>query len=416
MKVKPWGPVEPLLRSAACGEHELASTIERIGLEQTTDVVVAEMEMRCEPPRLSSSVPFRFEVLFKDARSTRDLTIGSNGLAVAHHHEAPVAVVRFDAIDLLESLFGPSGRRPHVSREVEWDYDRALTSSTDWDVNFRRWHEMTTAMECLVAACSVVADDLGRLSARCGSDKWANLHWYTQHYEHHFARLRDEPVRMLEIGIGGYQLTDQGGASLSMWQRYFRRGLVYGLDIFDKPGVRGSRIRAVQGDQSDPEFLDDLGRELGPFDIIIDDGSHVNDHVKTSFAALFPHVRSGGLYVIEDLQTAYWPGFGGNDRDRTASDTSMGMLKTLVDGLNHKEMPMRARNGQSYTDRHIVGVHFYHNLAVIDKGLNAEAPIPACISEVFSEEKQYTGGAVNFGSLASASTPDGSAAQPVGED
>jgi hypothetical protein len=48
------------------------------------------------------------------------------------------------------------------------------------------------------------------------------------------------------------------------------------------------------------------------FDIIIDDGSHVNEHVITTFEYLLPILNNEGLYVIEDTQTAYWPEYGGS--------------------------------------------------------------------------------------------------------
>src|SRR5207248_1611615 len=82
-------------------------------------------------------------------------------------------------------------------------------------------------------------------------DKWGGLHWYTPHYDHHFGPLREAPVRLLEIGIGGYDVPEAGGGSLRMWQRYFRRGLIHGLDIFEKR-LNEPRIRTVRGDQNDP--------------------------------------------------------------------------------------------------------------------------------------------------------------------
>ena len=42
------------------------------------------------------------------------------------------------------------------------------------------------------------------------TDKWSS-HYYTPHYEHHFKHLRDEPVNLLEIGVGGYQDPNAGG-------------------------------------------------------------------------------------------------------------------------------------------------------------------------------------------------------------
>jgi demethylmacrocin O-methyltransferase len=294
-------------------------------------------------------------------------------------------------------LFGPAERREPTQRDVTWSWSdtpkdqTALNDMVALRTAVRHWQQITVAMHAVLMACEAHPTDLGGLSARFGSDKWANFHWYTQHYDRHFARLRTKPIRLLEIGIGGYQDEDMGGESLRMWQRYFPRGLVYGLDIFPKPGACGPRMRAVQGDQSDPEFLDELGRRLGPFDIVIDDGSHLNDHVKTSFGSLFPHVRPGGLYIIEDLQTAYWPGYGGDDQDLVNADTSIRMLKALVDGLNHQELPTRHGKVPSYTDQHVVGLHFYHNLAVIEKGLNTEDSAPSFIP------RDYPGGSTDRG-------------------
>jgi hypothetical protein len=44
----------------------------------------------------------------------------------------------------------------------------------------------------------------------------------------------------------------------------------------------------------------------GPdFDIIIDDGSHVGEHILTSFKILWSTVKPGGYYIIEDLHSIY---------------------------------------------------------------------------------------------------------------
>jgi MycE methyltransferase N-terminal len=394
--VKPWGAVEQLLLAAGSGPERLNATVQQIGLGPTVDVIVDELVVRCDPPPLDLLCRFQLEVACGAELAGRVLTIDSGGVGVEPGwSDAVMARIRFVAVDLVESLFGPDERRDLTQRNVTWsDTPTDQTVRNDMAASrafFRRQQQMASAMHAVLAACEAYPMDLGGLSARFGSDKWASFHWYTQHYDRHFARFRAKPIRLLEIGIGGYQYEDRGGESLRMWQRYFPRGLVYGLDIFAKPGVCGPRMRAVQGDQSDPEFLDELGRRLGPFDIVIDDGSHVNDHVKTSFGSLFPHVRLGGLYVIEDLQTAYWPGYGGDDQDLVNADTSIRMLKGLVDGLNYQELPESNRKTPSYTDQYVAGLHFYHNLAVIEKGLNMEDSIPLFIP------RHYLGGAMNLG-------------------
>jgi hypothetical protein len=212
-------------------------------------------------------------------------------------------------------------------------------------------------------------DDLTRLARRFRTDKWGD-HRYTPHYQRHLEHLRDQPVNLLEIGIGGYSRAGKGGASLRMWKSFFPAGSIYGLDIQDKSFVEEPRIRVFQGDQSDAELLNLIAKEIGRLDIVIDDGSHRSEHVIASFETLFPLMPDGGVYVVEDTQTSYWPEWGGA-ADIDDPGTSMAMLKRLTDGLNYEEFvtePYRP----SYTDLNVVGVHFYHNLVFIEKGRNAE--------------------------------------------
>jgi len=212
--------------------------------------------------------------------------------------------------------------------------------------------------------------NLRLLATMYGSDKWGQ-HWYAQHYERHFSFLRKKPIVLLEIGIGGYNNPRAGGASLRMWKNYFPKGRIHGVDIYDKSPLNDDRIRTFVGDQSDEKFLRHLISEIGTPDIVIDDGSHINSHVIKSFEVLFPLLADGGIYVIEDLGSSYWPDFGGSSEDLASARTSMCMLKMLVDGLNHKEF-MLCNYQQSYFDENIVSMHFYHNLAFCFKGQNLE--------------------------------------------
>lgn len=212
-------------------------------------------------------------------------------------------------------------------------------------------------------------DPLSRLAVRFKTDKWGG-HRYTQHYHRHLKHLRNQPLNLLEIGIGGYAREGRGGNSLRMWRQYFPQGEIYGLDIEDKSFVEGPRIHVFQGDQSDPELLHRIADEMGRMDVVIDDGSHRPEHVIATFRVLFPLLADDGIYVVEDTQTSYWPEWGG-EADPKATNTSMALLKDLCDGLNYEEFVTEPYE-PSYTDKHIKGVHFYHNLVVIEKGLNAE--------------------------------------------
>ena len=210
---------------------------------------------------------------------------------------------------------------------------------------------------------------LSELSVEFGSDKWA-VHRYTPHYEHHFAPLRDRASLVLELGIGGYRRKRKGGASLKMWKWYFPDAQVVGVDIEDKSFVDQSRITSYLGSQTDRALMEHIVREHGAPTIVIDDGSHRPEDVIESFGILFPMLADDGLYVIEDTQTSYWPLWGGS-LDPEDPSTSMAMVRRLLDGLNHEEF-LEPGYEATYTDLHVVAVHCYHNLVLIQKGENLE--------------------------------------------
>ena len=140
---------------------------------------------------------------------------------------------------------------------------------------------------------------LDEIGLKHGTDKSSSHHNYLNFYETFMAPLRNSPITLLEIGV--YQ-----GASLNMWREYFPNAKVIGADInfickqFETGGVK---IELV--DQSNLEHLAQLAAAYGPFDVVVEDGSHIWEHQITSLRALFPFLRSGGYYVVEDLQTNY---------------------------------------------------------------------------------------------------------------
>ena len=150
--------------------------------------------------------------------------------------------------------------------------------------------------------------------------------------------------------------------------------MIYSIDIYDKSALQEKRIKIFQGHQADEAFLKNICSQIGPLDIIIDDGSHIVSHVLASFKILFPFLKEDGIYVIEDTQTSYWPSWGGNSENLNDSATSMNFFKNLTDSLNYQEF-LKPDYVPSYFDRHIVAIHFYHNLVFIYKGQNNEPKI-----------------------------------------
>ena len=151
-----------------------------------------------------------------------------------------------------------------------------------------------------------------------------------------------------------------------MWRTYFPRSRIYGIDVYDKSPHNERRIKTFMGSQVDEQFLAEVAQTVGRLDIVIDDGSHLNQHVLRTFELLFPRLSQDGIYVIEDTQTSYWCTYGGSSTELDRVDTVMGFLKTLVDGVNYEEFEAE-HYGPSYYEQNIVAIHFYHNLGSFKK-------------------------------------------------
>ena len=224
--------------------------------------------------------------------------------------------------------------------------------------------------------------NLTSLARIYGTDKWG-LHFYTPHYQSHFAPFRNKKILLLEIGVGGHEVPTEGGKSLRMWKQYFHNANINSIDIFDKSALQEKRIRIFKGSQVDKDFLHQLIKNIGNPDIIIDDGSHVNEHVIETFKIMFPLLNDGGIYVVEDTQTSYWPSFGGDETNLNNPSTLLNFFKSLTDCLNSQEYQLQEQSS-SYFNKKIISMHFYHNMVFIYKGNNNE------ISNRQSEHKIHT--------------------------
>lgn len=123
-----------------------------------------------------------------------------------------------------------------------------------------------------------ISHNLTYLAKKYKSDKWGS-HFYTPHYETHFKKFKFKSISLLEIGVGGYEDPFAGGSSLRMWKKYFPFGKIYSLDIFDKSPQEERRIKIFKGSQVDENLLLSICDEIDEIDLIIDDGSHINEHV-----------------------------------------------------------------------------------------------------------------------------------------
>lgn len=177
--------------------------------------------------------------------------------------------------------------------------------------------------------------DLDALARRHGTDKHTSHHRFTPIYEELLRGSREWPLKLLEIGI--YK-----GSSLRMWKDYLPAAQIVGVDI--DPAVtkhEDERVKVYIGDQTNRRFLEGIASSEGPFDFVIDDGGHRAVQQKTSLEVLWPHVKPGGVYVIEDIHTSYYreEGF---DMGWREPDTTVEFLKYVIDDIHvrYHEQPV----------------------------------------------------------------------------
>lgn len=215
------------------------------------------------------------------------------------------------------------------------------------------------------ARITYVSDSLDAiaLSLNPGPDKRSDGHNYTKYYDCHFSPRRYEPLKVLEIGVWE-------GASLRMWQQYFPQAQIVGADNDIARCIQPlpDRVRLWEMNQSNLESLDNMARELGPWDIIIDDGSHVPLHQRITFEALWPHLNAGGLYCVEDLHVNYHSNEGVSMVDYIGSelqDDLHGLGKTgFADWRNSPKEEQAKLYGR---ELEIESINLYRYLAIIEK-------------------------------------------------
>lgn len=191
---------------------------------------------------------------------------------------------------------------------------------------------------------------LTEIANHCGTDKGSIVKagsGYTLVYEMLFEPLRDRPINLLEIGlaIGGPEVgvaaeravTD--APSIRMWHEYFKKAHIYGLDISDFSALQTEWFTFFHVDCGKADQLSKVAMAGVEFDIIIDDGSHASYHQQLTMKYLFPLLKPGGLYIIEDLgwqPSAY-------ESSLPASEKTANLLGRVLD--SGKEIPDHAGMG-----------------------------------------------------------------------
>jgi len=152
---------------------------------------------------------------------------------------------------------------------------------------------------------------------------YAKPHGYAPHLDKLFSPIREKWLKLVEIGVGG-------GESIKTWLDYFPKGKIFGVDIvkdtnpWNTVGHPHPRYKFHHADQSDSVFWKCFLADNGPFwDVLIDDGGHEASQIQATFVSMWPHIATGGLYVVEDLNYNW--------------SRNLTWLGTLMDRINHSE-------------------------------------------------------------------------------
>lgn len=175
-------------------------------------------------------------------------------------------------------------------------------------------------------------------------------------YDRHFSSWRNRTLTFLEIGV-------LNGGSGSIWSKFFGpMARIIGLDVDPRCSQYQTEQYQIRiGDQSNPYFLQSVIDEFGVPDLVLDDGSHQQDHIYSTFSYLYPRMHLNSIYMVEDLHTSYWASHKGSMDDPA---TFMNRTKKYLDQLNcqHNDLP------QDPIVKDTFSITVYDSIAVFEKG------------------------------------------------
>ena len=220
-------------------------------------------------------------------------------------------------------------------------------------------------------------NDLIKVSLKYNSSKLLDpecTHYLT-HYNNILKDLRNKPIKILEIGV-------KEGDSLKIWKDYLHPdSKIYGIEIDPKPLKNFNQVNTeiFFGDQADINFLKEVVDRAGEFDIIIDDGGHTQEQLKTSFEYLFKYgLKESGTYVMEDLGCSYWYKWSGGLNN---NNSIINFLKNKIDNLNYRfwkgnrsdyvPKPDYRLVDATYWDENIETITFHKGICFLTKGDNS---------------------------------------------
>lgn len=220
---------------------------------------------------------------------------------------------------------------------------------------------------------------LDQIGLAAGTDKASSEHDYLQAYEMHLGHLRDRKFKLVELGV-------HKGASIRLWEQYFTRSAIIGIDIDPNcQEFQSDRTRIVIADQGDQKFLARFAQRHHPL-VVIDDGSHLWRHQIDTFRTLWPSVQPGGYFIVEDIHTS----FGADHVAKYGAPgavTAYEYLTGLAQGLAAGERANRAADDfESYCRMTIESVTVLQHALIVRKRPHEQPWYPlGSVAEIAAE-------------------------------
>ncbi len=174
---------------------------------------------------------------------------------------------------------------------------------------------------------------------------------YFDVYDKFFSPYVGKKITFVEIGV-------LGGGSLFMWREFFGpQARIIGVEL--NPEAKQWEEEGFEifiGSQSDPDFLENLAKEVGGIDILLDDGGHTYEQQIITTECLLPHIRDGGLLMVEDTHTSYMEGFGFK---------RMSFIKyamNMVDRINQRFSILKPETAE----KRVWGISFFESFVIFD--------------------------------------------------
>lgn len=216
-------------------------------------------------------------------------------------------------------------------------------------------------------------NDLLQFTGEEFTDKGIPGHNYVRVYDFFLRGRRNDELRLCEIGLlrGRMRkplLTDTNpiAPSLRVWQKYLPNSSLVGFDILTFEQPKDSKCTIIQGDQSSREDLQKILDVYPEYDVIIDDALHASPHQQVTLSFLFSHVKSGGLFFIEDLR--HQPeGF-----ERPDVPTTRELLRKLQ-ATGVWSSPLSTPEEKKMLETEVKEIHFFESLKGSDPVWGADA-------------------------------------------